>query len=559
MDFLNKYFAQIKEVFEGMTPGARITSALLLVVTVASLGYLFTSGFHPGGDVFLLDNRAFTSDELTPMLGAFATEGLAAPEIVGGKIRVARGKETAYVAAIAKAGVLPHDFSSIFDNALKESGVFEDQPKFQARLRIAKQRYFEELFRAMPDYDRATVIISEDVKQGLRRERVVTASVTVKAVGTFPLTDQQVNSIRHTVKAADAGLKLEDIVVIDMNTGQAHHTLPGDSSGGDGSLMAQEQRRQEEHYRAKVSDLLGLVPGVIVTPMVELAPEKFSKVRTTTYDKDNSISVNTNETKTSRDYTGETNGGRPGYQAQQSNTARTLTNTETKGAEEKEKTSELVETKLPAGEETEKELAAHTVERVSVAIAVPTSWFTQIWQKRNPTPPGEEPKTPSPADIDPIRTTEIARIKSVVAGALPLPKGIADTTQFDKKQLVEVTDFEDIMPAAIPGPTLAENAGSWFAQNWSTVGLILLGLVSLAMLRSMIRSVPSGGRSPIAEFAPPLRERSEVEDAEGEGEPRKIAFAGSGASLRDELTDLVATDPEMAANILKNWIGSGAK
>ena len=134
MDFLNKYFAQIKELFEGMTPGARITSALLLVVTVASLGYLFTSGFHPGGDVFLLDNRAFTSDELTPMLGAFATEGLADAEIVGGRIRVPRGKETAYVAALAKAGVLPHDFSSILDNAINKSGPFEDKAEVPGRL-----------------------------------------------------------------------------------------------------------------------------------------------------------------------------------------------------------------------------------------------------------------------------------------------------------------------------------------------------------------------------------------------------------------------------------------
>ena len=84
MDFLNKYFAQIRELFEGMTPGARITSALLLAVTVASLGYLFTSGFNPGGDVYLLDNRAFPSDELAAMEGAFAAEGLGDYEIVAG-------------------------------------------------------------------------------------------------------------------------------------------------------------------------------------------------------------------------------------------------------------------------------------------------------------------------------------------------------------------------------------------------------------------------------------------------------------------------------------------
>ena len=208
----------------------------------------------------------------------------------------------------------------------------------------------------------------------------------------------------------------------------------------------------------------------------------------TAYDKDNSVSVATTEIKTSRDFTGESKGGRPGYVAQQ-NTARSLANTESKGSEEKEKTSEMVESKLPAGEQIEKNYGAHMIDRVRVAIAVPTSWFTKIWQKRNPTPPGEEPPEPGAGDIDAIRLTEIARIKTLVAGAIPKTEDVPDPTE-----LVEVTDFEDIIPPSIPEPTMTENAGSWFAQNWSTVGLILLGLVSLLMLRSMIRATPSGRR-----------------------------------------------------------------
>ncbi len=47
MDFLNRYFVQIKELFAGMTPGGRVTTALLLIVTVVSLGYLFTTGSAP--------------------------------------------------------------------------------------------------------------------------------------------------------------------------------------------------------------------------------------------------------------------------------------------------------------------------------------------------------------------------------------------------------------------------------------------------------------------------------------------------------------------------------
>jgi flagellar M-ring protein FliF len=553
MDFLNKYFAQIRELFEGMTPGARVTSALLLAVTIASLGYLFTSGFTPGGDVFLLDNRAFSSDELTAMEGAFATEGLGDYEIVGGRIRVPRGKSTAYVAALAKAGVLPADFSSILDNALNKSGTFEDKSKFQARLRHGKQQFLAEVFRNMKGIERAAVLFDEEVKGGLRRERVVTASVSVKPIGGLALDDSQVRSICQTMVGAVAGLHSEKVVVMDLNTGKAHHGSPSDSPGAGGESMEKKQRQEEDYYRRKIEDLLALVPGVIVTPTVELTPEKIYRTESTEYDKDKSVSVSMSETKTSKDYTGESKGGRPGYVAQQ-NTARSLPTTESKGAKENEKTSEMVESKLPAGERVEKEYAAHMIDRVSVAIAVPTSWFTKIWQKRNPTPPGEDPQDPAAGDIDQIRTTEIDRIKKIVAGAIPPPKTVGGGQIAD---LVQVTDFEDIIPAAIPEPTMTENAGSWFAENWSTVGLILLGLFSLLMLRSMIRSTPSGRDLEVAGVEHVPSEGDESEDVEGTAEPRVLGFSESGASLQDDLTELVATDPETAANILKNWIGAG--
>ena len=398
MDFLNKYFAQIRELFEGMTPEPGVTSALLLAVTVVSLGYLFTAGFNPGGEVYLLDNQAFTGDELRPMLAAFAADGLAMPETVAGKIRVPRSKETAYVAALAKAGALPKNFSAILDSPLKESSTFEDKTKFHARQKNAKQQFLAEVIRNMNGIERAAVLYDEEVKPGIRRERRVTASVSVKPVGSFPLAGSQIQAICQTMVGAVAGLKAEDVVVTDLNTGQFHRGSGDSSVAGGGTSVERKQREWEDYYRRKIEDSLRLVPGVIVTPTVQLTPEKTHRTRSTVYDKDNSVSVNMSEEKTSRDYTGESKGGRPGYVAQQ-NTARSLANTESKGAEENEKTSNLVETKLPAGEETEKEYAAHMIEQVKVAIAVPRSWFTKIWRKRNPTPPGEDAEEP-PANRD---------------------------------------------------------------------------------------------------------------------------------------------------------------
>ena len=130
----------------------------------------------------------------------------------------------------------------------------------------------------------------------------------------------------------------------------------------------------------------------------------------------------------------------------------------------------------------------------------------------------------------------------------------------DPTQLVTVTEFQDITPPEIPSPGLMQNALTWLGQYWTTLGLIGLAFFSLVMLRSMVQAAP-GSQAEVSASPKPPSDTEEDEEEEGESDgkpvPRKLKrFSGSGASLRDELTELVGEDPETAANILRNWIGS---
>ena len=86
--------------------------------------------------------------------------------------------------------------------------------------------------------------------------------------------------------------------------------------------------------------------------------------------------------------------------------------------------------------------------------------------------------------------------------------------------------------------------------------MIGLGLVSLLVLRSMVRAAPGGARKRAVQ----IRVAAEPEADAGES-PESVAarrlrrFTGSGPSLRDELSELVQEDPDAAANILRSWIG----
>ena len=74
MDFVNKAYAQLSELFRSMTPGTRIAAALLLGVIVVSLVYLFQYQ-GTSGDEYLLERRLLrrlsTGEEVSEHFGRF--------------------------------------------------------------------------------------------------------------------------------------------------------------------------------------------------------------------------------------------------------------------------------------------------------------------------------------------------------------------------------------------------------------------------------------------------------------------------------------------------------
>jgi flagellar M-ring protein FliF len=123
-----------------------------------------------------------------------------------------------------------------------------------------------------------------------------------------------------------------------------------------------------------------------------------------------------------------------------------------------------------------------------------------------------------------------------------------------------VTSFQDITPPEIPQPTTTDYATAWLSQNWTTVGMILLAGIAMLMLRSMVRSVSVAGSSAANVVAARIEGHGQAPQAEQEApanEPRLRRFIGKGPSLRDELSQMVQSDPDAAANVLRTWIGSG--
>jgi len=557
MDFLNKAFAQLSDLFRSMTPGARITAGLLLAVIVVSVAYLFNQRIT-GTDAYLLEGRSFTGDDMAAMEGAFGKAGLSDFKIEGNHIRIPAGQQAVYLAALADAGALPANFSTYMMDAASKTGPFTNREQQKDIMKGAKMKLLTQMIRGMDGVEDAMVVFDSEKKGGLRPERISTALVTVKLKGGRPLDEDRVPDFQRAVAAGIAGLTPEEVAVTDQ---KSRRTFGG--RGADGTTNTSEFRylaatkKYRTDYEESIRKALEYVPGVTVSANVELEKELRNHQEKVTVDP-KAVAITTQDSSTTSTTKGPEPNGRPGLQNQGGvpNSGAALAGGG-KGSESTEESSESQQQNVVSHGRTDIDKAPLTPKRVAIAIGVPSSYFESIWRERNPTLAGEEPKPiddAAKAVIAQIQTEAIASIKSHIVNQVPLPAeaGVDPTT------LIAVTPFTSIAVPEISGPSVTDQALSWASAYWSTAGMIGLALVSLLMLRSMIRSgayvseAPAGGGAARV-ASEPTTEQPEPVEAPKSRFKRKL---GTGPSLRDELADIVREDPDAAANILRSWIGN---
>lgn len=555
MDFINKAWTQIVDVFKGLTPGTRIAAGLLAGAIVVGLFYLFQYKVA-GGNEFLLGGRPFVGEELTKAEAAFAKASLSQSEVVeGGRIRIPQGKKDLYLAALAESNALPADFFKYLDEAAASDNPFASRDSLAFKRSNAKQKELALIISRMRGIATATVQYDEVVKGGPRGEKSRTAMVAVKPLA-GELDDNQIKSIRSIVASAYAGLDKNTISITDTESGHTYGGLGPDGRVIDGeSQYASSKAKFEEKWKHKIHDQLRWIQNAIVNVNVELSPELETTTQEVKLDTKPVAMESANTTKETVTRGGGS-GGRPGAIANG-----------VQGNKGLELTQEASGNESTTNETTEKSVNqnGYTVTgttkpglvptKVTAAIQIPASHFLDIWKKRNPVAAGQPAKDPDAAQMAQIRQDELKVIEDTVRNLLPpVAQG---TNQYPQ---ITVASYEDIPAAPIAPPTFAVTAMDYLAESWRTIGMIAVGLVSLVMLRGMIRGA-APAPSPATEEVNTPRiaavEEEEEEEPAVETVLRKKFDAG-GPNLKQELQLLVKEDPDAAAAILRNWIGDAA-
>jgi len=555
MDFLNKGLLQISELFRSMTPAARITAGLLLLVVVIALGYLFNHQMS-GPDEYLFGGEGVPAGMITKMEVAFGAKQLSAYQIEGTRIKVPRGTKAQYMAALLDGNAVPVSFGGHVETVANSNPIFGVSKQKQEEMRrVAIQNELAMVLRAMRGVENASVLIDAETERGLTNKTKKVGSVSLRMVGNSKLEDDRVAGIRNLVAGAYAGLRPEEVVVTDLNSGQTFvaENASGNSSGSS-DLYIRLRRMHERDWEDKVLKALTYVPGVKVTANVDLNTDLQSVKQITKFDKPVAIKTST-KTNTLTNSSGPS-GGRPGAVTNGANAPANLAANAISSQNTEEKTDEENQNIVPKSEE-----LIYTVplapKEIFLTVTVPKSYVEQVAKEQKGVAGGPA------VDVDSVAKTIQNKIQDHVAGLLP-------PEMRQKRDRVTVSTFADPPREPLPTPSMADHAMLWLGQYWGTLGMGFLGVFAMMTLRSLVRSAGAGtpalaaavtGSGPSLAATDDADDHDETKPSDSDDDStdapaKKKRRLKSGSNAREELVEIVRENPDAAANILRTWIGA---
>ena len=555
MDFINQATGQIRELMLSMTPAARVTAVLLLGVIGVSLGYLVQHQ-SAGPDSYLFNGEFLPGSVVDRAYAAIAQAGLEGAVREGNRIKVPSGRKSEFLAAVADAGALPPNFHKIVEDALNVS-PFASSDVRRAKYKSGREQQLSMMVSDMDGIQHANVMFDIHEGRGFGEKRQATATVSVRPAAGESLEMRQVKMIQKAVAGGVAELKPGDVVVTNAGDGSTYS-----GSGGSGVDAIENEYYQtrmafERNMQSKIEHILRFVPGVRVEVTAELEETLEKTIQTLTPESE-PVAIVTSKQNESDTVSEVENAGRPGLNAQGPNRGG---NEEDVVTVKNERTIETQEAQNFSGHKKEyTRTAALVPNNVRATIAVPSNYLLSVWRERERLK-GNDPNQPLPDNIEnelaTIKNTETETIRNAVRPLIH--------KEFAKDNLsnIKVVYFESLTPEEVEGPSVASNALGWASQNFNTMTMAVVALVSLMMLRSMVKSIPAAEPAQAISSPTLAVETTEGEGGlssgngdEGDGNQRPRLKLKKGESLKDDLVEIVREDPDAAAAILRSWIGN---
>lgn len=235
---------RLQDLWDGMDPMRRLVALLAAGAVLLGVAALARGAAAPS---MALLYAGLEGPQAGQVIAALDQRGLRY-EVRGDAIHVEAGVRDATRMALAAQG-LPANSGQGYELLDGLSGFGTTSQMFDAAYWRAKEGELARTIVSSPLVQAARVHIAHGATQPFRRDRRLSASVTVTPTG-GPLPPQQAQALRFLVASAVAGLAPEDVAVIDAQTG----LVAGDSAlgPGGGDRAADLRRNVERLLEARV-------------------------------------------------------------------------------------------------------------------------------------------------------------------------------------------------------------------------------------------------------------------------------------------------------------------
>jgi flagellar biosynthesis/type III secretory pathway M-ring protein FliF/YscJ len=570
---LKQLYALLKDLFLSMTLGNRIVASLLVAMLLISLGYLIVGGIKrpdPNANVACLYNGyRFSPNELRAADASLSKAGFSDYRWRGDKLEVPVKKVAAYTAKLAEDKVIEESGLTRIKTAMALS-PWESTKMMDTKMLSSKEQDAIEAIKMLgggSSIANASVISNKRPEWNTNvwaRTQIYSAVAIVESVENKPLSDNTIIAISGIVAPAFGITNFKEIRIVDSKHNRTYNGAGEEESGGQGAYLRHQTRYQED-FNNRIYQLLPPIPGLKVETTVDLTTEFDVQYLNIEHRKPTVLTNHVMGYDFRKE--GYDRFARPGQIAQFSRPLiDPAANVSQKDLTTEKKHENEVTNALP-GTETKGKQAPFVPRRVLASIQIPRGHIRKVWLEKNrrPNEPTAEPTAEQLSEEQNLITQDTKRSVAKMLELYRNPKA-------DPLEVVEVI-FYDPYTETVHELTNWEKTVIFLKQNWqslSLMGLVLGGLVVLWSITKAPKPEPiviyEAPEIPLEVFEARARAKAEADAAAAEAAAiseeeqaeinRVLDPFGSMHSLKDEIAELIAENPEAAAAVLRQWIGN---
>lgn len=496
------------------------------------------------------------------------TSGIKA-EMTGNNLMVASDQRESALALLAANKQLPGDTGDFLKKLLASQSWSHTRQQNDQVYNAALKSELDRIIANMPGIKSASVIMDVPELQGIGSSvRKPTASVAVITETGARLSQNAVDAIAYLVGGSKAGMTPDRVRVIDGGS-QRKATSEDDVIS---SSSLEHAMKVENKTREQLLDLLAYIPGVViaVTAQVDVS-------RVVTHEEralpsgEGSVAIPKRETTSETEQVDGSKGAEPGVR---SNTGTDPNRGGGRSSQSKagEGTKEF---EVRIGTTKTEKIDPHgNTTMIAISVNVPASYVLKVLAQSDPTAKPDEKSIAAAFD----KTVKPAIRESIIPHVRAMTKQAGGTT--DPKEIeqqvvvglipVEVASAMGVQEAGLLGGLLGSGGGGsgvFMGMSLSQIiDKVVVAVLAVGAMGFMLMMLKKAGKKQVLPTAeelvgvPPALTREN--DLIGEAEESQTALAGielndddvRQSHIRTQVTAMVKTEPENAANLLKQWV-----